>query len=98
MYGPYLTEYEYDNLLSDDDKLLLSRIVLQPLFDVKSNSYRRKFGRFRNGEPIPQSITGYGSPHPQRNTLLPIIPVSDNTVTVDGNSESLTSDSEGTVQ
>jgi hypothetical protein len=76
MFGPYLTEEEYDNLLSDDDKRKLAAIVMQPLYDVKSTSYRKRYGAYRNGQPIPNSITGYGDTHPRRNNLLPITPVS----------------------
>ena len=79
MYGPRLTPYEWDNLLTDDQKALLHSIVQQPLYDNKSHSYCRKFGPYRNGElyadPLVQTLTGYGDTPPSPPNLL-ISPVS----------------------
>jgi len=78
MFGPLLTTYEYDNVLTTEQKLFLASIVQQPSFDVKSRSYRHTYGQYRNGElyvdPLTYSITGYGDPTQPVN-LLPITTV-----------------------
>ena len=79
MYGPTLTTYEWDNLLTDAQKQLLHQIVQQPMFDHKSSSYRHRFGSYRNGElyadPRVQSLTGYGDTPPSSpNPLITPIP------------------------
>ncbi len=63
-FGPTLTPYEYDYVLTDVERAQLAEVQMFPWFDVKSHSFRHRFGAYRNGEiyadPRAMAISGYG--------------------------------------
>lgn len=60
-----LTPYEYDTVLDDAAKAALAGIVRQPHKDKKSDQYRKRYGRYLNGEldadPVASEVVGYGT-------------------------------------
>jgi hypothetical protein len=61
---PLLTPGEYDDLPAAA-KQALAGVMQQPLKDKKSNPFRKRFGRFMNGEidadPRATAKVGYGT-------------------------------------